>query len=76
MAQELKSNLKPNINDTLIHCPEASTTWLLIARSTFTDSFLPSLLGHVAVGALQGMWNHWGTLIRMGGVPSCCQCSS
>ena len=28
IAQELKSNLKPNINDTLMHCPEASTMWL------------------------------------------------
>ena len=28
MAQELKSKLKPNINDTLMHCPEGSTTWL------------------------------------------------
>ena len=27
-AQELKSNLKPNVNDTLIHCPETSNTWL------------------------------------------------
>ena len=30
MAQELKSNLKPNINDTLMHYPETSTTWLQI----------------------------------------------
>ena len=27
-AQELKSNLKPNINDTLMHCSETSTMWL------------------------------------------------
>ena len=30
LSQELKSklNLKPKINDTLMHCQEASTTWL------------------------------------------------
>ena len=28
MPQELKSNLKPNINHTLVHSPEVSTTWL------------------------------------------------
>ena len=28
LSQELKSKLKPNINDTLMHCSEASTTWL------------------------------------------------
>ena len=28
LAQELKSNLKPNINNTLMHCSETSTTWL------------------------------------------------
>ena len=28
IAQELKSNLKPNINDTLMHYLETSTTWL------------------------------------------------
>ena len=28
LSQELKSKLKPNINDTLMHCPEASMTWL------------------------------------------------
>ena len=27
-AQQLKFNLKPNINDTLMHCPEISTMWL------------------------------------------------
>ena len=29
----------PNINDTLMHFPEASTTWLWVARSAFTDGF-------------------------------------
>ena len=43
MAQELKSNQQPNINDTLMHCLETSTTWLYIARSAFTDGFLPTL---------------------------------
>ena len=28
LAQELKSNLKPSINETLMHCPETSTMWL------------------------------------------------
>ena len=28
LSQEMKSELKPNINDTLMHCPEASTMWL------------------------------------------------
>ena len=28
MAQKLKSKIKPNINETFMHCPEASTTWL------------------------------------------------
>ena len=40
MAQELKSNLQPNINDTLMHYLETSTVWLYIARSAFTDGFL------------------------------------
>ena len=40
LAQKLKSNLKPNVNDTLIHCPETLTTLLQIARSAFTDDFL------------------------------------
>ena len=39
MAQELKSNLQPNINDTLMHCLETSTVWLYIVRSAFTDGF-------------------------------------
>ena len=43
MAQELKSNLQPNINDTLLHGLETSTVWLQIARSAFTDGFLPTL---------------------------------
>ena len=30
LAQELKSNLKLNINDTLIHCPETSATYVAI----------------------------------------------
>ena len=30
MAQELKSNLKPNIKDTFMHCPQASTTYVAI----------------------------------------------
>ena len=27
LSQELKSKLNPKINDTFMHCPEASTTW-------------------------------------------------
>ena len=30
MAQELKFNLKPNINDALMHYPEASTSYMTI----------------------------------------------
>ena len=26
LSHELKSKLKPNVNDTLMHCPETSTT--------------------------------------------------
>ena len=40
---KLKSNLQPNINDTLMHYLEASTAWLYIARSACTDGFLPTL---------------------------------
>ena len=43
MSQELKSKLRPNINDTLMHCQEASTTWLWIARFAFTDGILLTL---------------------------------
>ena len=32
MAQELKSNLNPNINDTLMHCPEAFAMYVAIRR--------------------------------------------
>ena len=39
MAQELKSNLQPNINDTLMHCLETSTVWLYIARSVYRRLF-------------------------------------
>ena len=39
MAQALKSNLQPYINDTLMHCLETSTAWLYIARSAFIDGF-------------------------------------
>ena len=28
MSQDLKSKLCPNINDSLSHCPAASTAWL------------------------------------------------
>ena len=36
LSQELKSKLKPNINDTLMHCPEASTTWPgLLSQTAF-----------------------------------------
>ena len=70
-SQELKSKLKFNINDILIHCPEASTTWLWMARSAFRVGFLPTLC--CCVGALQGLWDKWGALIRIGWVPDCCQ---
>ena len=43
MAQELKSNLQPDINDTLMRYLETSTVWLYIARSAFTDGFLPTV---------------------------------
>ena len=43
MAQELKSNLQSNINDTLMHCLGMSTMWLQIARSAFIDGILPTL---------------------------------
>ena len=73
MAQELKSNLKPNFNDTLMHCPEASTTWLQIARSAFTDSFFqPCKMALVHYRACEVT----GEIIRIGEVPSCCQWSS
>ena len=39
MAQELKSNLQPNINDTLMHYLETSTVWLYTARSALTNGF-------------------------------------
>ena len=39
MSQELKPNLRPNINDRLMHCLETLNVWLYIARSTFTEGF-------------------------------------
>ena len=69
MAQELKSNLKPNINDTLMHCLETSTVCLHIDGSAFTDDFLSTLYSRI--GALQDLWGHWGALIRVGVVSNC-----
>ena len=43
MAQELKSNLWPDINDTLMRYLETSTVWLYIVRSAFIDGFLPTV---------------------------------
>ena len=43
MAQELKSNLQPDINDTLMRYLETSTVWLYIARSAFSDGFFPTV---------------------------------
>ena len=40
MAQELKSNLQPDINDTLMRYLETSIVWLYVARFAFTDCFL------------------------------------
>ena len=74
MAQELKSNLQPNINDTLVYCLETSIAWLYIARSAFTDGFLATLSS--CIGALRGLWGHWGALIRIGVVSNCWQCPS
>ena len=54
-----------------MHHPETSSAWLWIARSAFTDGFLPTLLNRA--GALQGLLANWGALIRIGWVPSCCQ---
>ena len=71
MVQELKSNSKPAINDTLMHCPEVTTMWLWIARSAFTDSFLLTLYN--PIGVLQGLRGHWGALIRISEASSCCQ---
>ena len=63
MAQELKSNLQSDINDTLMHYLETSTVWLYIARSAFTDGFLPTVQS--CIGALQGLWGHWGALTKL-----------
>ena len=43
MVQELKSNLYTDINDTLMRYLETSTVRLYIARSAFTDGFLPAV---------------------------------
>ena len=50
-----------------MHCLEASTVWLHIARSAFMDGFLPTLLSRVST--LQILLGHWGALIRIGCVP-------
>ena len=42
-----------------------------MARSAFTDSFLPTLWS--CAGVLQVLLGHWGALIRIGCVPDCCQ---
>ena len=69
MAQELKSNLQPDINDTLMCYLETSTVWLYIARSDFTEGFLPTVQSRIRT--LQGLWGHWGALIRVGVVSNC-----
>ena len=38
MTQELKSNSKPIINDTLMHCPGTLAAWPWMARSVFMGS--------------------------------------
>ena len=43
IAQELKSFLLPNIKATLQHCPDVPSTWLKMAKSAFTEGFLPTL---------------------------------
>ena len=43
MAKELKSNLQPDINDTIMRYLQTSTLWLYIARSAFTNGFLPTV---------------------------------
>ena len=60
-----------NTNDSLMHFPAASTAWLEVVRSAFTDGLLPTLWSHA--GALQVLLGHWGVLIRIGCVPDCCQ---
>ena len=42
-----------------------------MARSAFTGGLFPTLLNHV--GPLQGVWGHWGALIRLHDVSGCCQ---
>ena len=70
MSQELNSKLEPNINDTLMHCQEASTTCMAIDsqvcfhRRLFADPVKPRWCMH----ALQIMLGHWGALIRIAGV--------
>ena len=55
MAQELKFNLQPYINDTLMHCLEASTVWLyigLLSQMTFSDPVKPHWCTTGLVGPL------------------------
>ena len=66
-----RTEIQLNINDLLMHCPPTSTAWLSVARSAFTDSFLPNSVK--PSGALQGQLTHWGALIRIGWVLNCCQ---
>ena len=42
-----------------------------MARSAFTGGLFPTLLNHI--GPLQGVWGHWGALIRLHDVSGCCQ---
>ena len=42
LSQELKSKLKPNINDTLMYCPEASiNSQVYFYRRLFADPVKP-----------------------------------
>ena len=42
-----------------------------MASSAFRGGLFSTLQNHV--GPLQGVWGHWGALIRLHGVSSCCQ---
>ena len=73
ITQEVKSSLWLNMKATLHgqHYQDTPMTGLKIARSAITGSIFLTLPIHDS--PLWGIWCHWGALIRMHVVSSCCQ---
>ena len=65
MSKELKSTLCPNISDSLMHCPEASTTYVAIDGQVcfhgwlFANPLMPCWCITGLVGSLVSTNQNW-----------------